>query len=575
MVALLWIPAAVGCLLFVIARGSPVPYWDQFAIAEFLIRTADSTGYPSLSDLFAQHNESRKFFPRLIFWLLSLLGTWDVRREMLVNVAMLTVGAGFITVLARRTLPPWPAAFASVVGGTLLLSISQWQNLIWGIQIVTTIPTVALLFSLVVLLHPTPHLYLRVALAAVAAVVATFSYANGMALWPLLVPVLLLAPAATGRQRMIALAGLMVVGVASVGAYFFDYARPGQHPGLDSAIKSPEAAIRYFVLFVGNGLRIASTQPAPMMIGAGALAVVGVCTVVLYGSAWVQRSLVPLRTACPWLTLAAYTLLSAAATTAGRLGFGVQTALSERYVTFALPLFIALIPLVWLAARELFPSRAAVAAYACTFLAGALAALHLVSIPVALDESASFRNDRKRAVILATFIDTIPNGPEIATDLFPVPNQARGALTALHRLKKLPFPFATSTLASAYAPNSSQRAAVPQGALDVVRRDGAQLHVSGWAVSPFNSKSAADAVIIAARLPDGDARLLALTTLTRQPRVDIPQTLGSKFPISCGWFFSFDPPPDLPPDTTFTVFIYDAATHTLFPTGSDRQLPPP
>lgn len=574
-VSVLWIPAAIAGLIFVATRGTSVPYWDQFAVAEFLIHTADTTGVPSFSALFAQHNESRKFFPRLLFWLLSLPGTWDVRREMFAHVALLIAGAGLLTLLARRTLPPWPAAFASLIGGVLLLSVSQWQNLLWGIQIVTSIPTVALLLSVYVLYLDRPHLYLRTALAALCALVATFSYANGMALWPLLVPVLLLAPASTPRHRRIALVGFILIATAAIGAYFYNYARPGSHPGFDTAVKSPEAALRYFILFLGNGIRISPSQPVPMLVGALAFALICICTVLLYGSAFVHRSLGPLRTACPWLTLAAYSLLSAATTTAGRLGFGVQTALSERYVTFALPLFIALLPLTWLALRELLPSRVSAAAYACTFLAGAITALHFVSIPLAIEESATFRNNRERALILATFIDVIPNGPEIATELFPVPNQARGSLTALNRLKKLPFPFAASSLASAYAsPNGpTTHPSKPLGTVDEARRDGAQIHVSGWAVSPYNTKRAADAVVIAALLPNGDARLLALTTITRQPRVDIPKALGDRYPTSCGWYFSFDPPPDLSPGSLLTLFVYDADTHTLHPTGSTQPVP--
>ena len=56
-------------------------------------------------------------------------------------------------------------------------------------------------------------------------------------------------------------------------------------------------------------------------------------------------SLVLYRT-CGWITLGSYTLVSAGVTTLGRLGLGMDTALSSRYGTFTVPLIVALVYLV-------------------------------------------------------------------------------------------------------------------------------------------------------------------------------------------------------------------------------------
>ena len=570
LIAWLWIPAALYCLVFILSRSTPVPYWDQFAVGQFLLRTY-TADFPSFADLFAQHNESRKFFPRLLFWLLTLPGEWNVRREMLAHWALLVVGAVTLTALARRSLPPYPAAFASVLAGTLLFSIAQWQNLLWGIQIITSIPTVALLLAVFVLQLSRPHLYLRAAFATFAALVATYSYANGMALWPLMVPLILLAPASTPRQRVIALTAFLVAAFLAIAAYFWTYARPGAHPALDVATHLPSAALKYFIVFIGNGLRLADGTKTAELVGYVAVGVVLLVSTVLYGFAYARRSWDPIRTAAPWLTLAAYTMLSSAVTTVGRLGFGVETAASERYVTFALPLFIAVVPLTYLAVRELLTPRPEwkhLPGYFATFLAGALIALQLLSTRRALAESGVFRDERDRGLVLATWIDVTPNGPEIIKYLFPDPNFARDTLRDLNRLHKLPFAFASSPLASTYAPPNQAKGI---GSVDTLSRSERTVTISGWAVAPGNPGRSADAIFAAAELPGGDARLLAMTINSHLARPDVPQFSGPRHTGHAGWAITFDLPPELPPDANLAVFAYHAPTHSLH----RLSIPPP
>ena len=60
-----------------------IPFWDEWATPgrEFESWCRGSFG---LSDLLWQHNESRKFFPRLLYFALAMTGGWDVRKEITV-----------------------------------------------------------------------------------------------------------------------------------------------------------------------------------------------------------------------------------------------------------------------------------------------------------------------------------------------------------------------------------------------------------------------------------------------------------------------------------------------------------
>src|SRR5215468_5425056 len=71
-------PFLIGILIFKYGVDSPVmDEWD--GTAPLFEKMAD--GSLRFGDFFAQHNEHRIFFPRLIFFALGRLTHWDVRAE--------------------------------------------------------------------------------------------------------------------------------------------------------------------------------------------------------------------------------------------------------------------------------------------------------------------------------------------------------------------------------------------------------------------------------------------------------------------------------------------------------------
>src|SRR6266516_2675803 len=59
----------------------PIPMWEEWHTpgSQF---ASWCRGTLTITELFSQHNESRKFFPRLLYFALAALGGWDVRKEM-------------------------------------------------------------------------------------------------------------------------------------------------------------------------------------------------------------------------------------------------------------------------------------------------------------------------------------------------------------------------------------------------------------------------------------------------------------------------------------------------------------
>lgn len=68
---------------FLITRfGVNVPFWDEWFTPGDLFNKIHSSGHISFPDLIAQHNESRKVFPKLLFLAVASLTHWDTRYQM-------------------------------------------------------------------------------------------------------------------------------------------------------------------------------------------------------------------------------------------------------------------------------------------------------------------------------------------------------------------------------------------------------------------------------------------------------------------------------------------------------------
>src|SRR5437868_2741808 len=78
-VAMLIPPAAIA--YGIQTCGVNVPVQDEFEVGKFLLRV-QGYAFPPWSELFAQHNEARIVFTRLLIFGITRLVGWDVKWEM-------------------------------------------------------------------------------------------------------------------------------------------------------------------------------------------------------------------------------------------------------------------------------------------------------------------------------------------------------------------------------------------------------------------------------------------------------------------------------------------------------------
>ena len=127
--------------------GLYFPYWDAWQFSLFLQKA--STEGVGFGDFWAQHNEHRSVFPRLVMYALAGMSGWNVGWELVVNVLL---GLGTFLLLWRMAFRdgrrPW---WLVPVFSFLVFSWVQMENWIWGWQIhvfLSTFAVVAGVFAL-------------------------------------------------------------------------------------------------------------------------------------------------------------------------------------------------------------------------------------------------------------------------------------------------------------------------------------------------------------------------------------------------------------------------------------------
>lgn len=328
-----WLLPLIVLCGFVIRFSVDVPWWDQWDLVPFL------DGNPrSFGEWQSQHNEHRVLVPRLIMAALARASRWDVRWEMATTVGFAIGLVSVCGLFARRLLGrlTWEL-FALAL---LIFSLSQWENWLWGWQLQIELNALAVAIGIACLsserLGPA-----RFFAAIAAGLVAQYSFANGLLFWPLGLAVLLVQ-----HRKGVWLAGWTLAGVSACTASFIGYRLVAHHPPL-SLGRQLGGQLGFILVYLGAPL--GPDHGIPVAAGIGA---VGVVLFVGLNLTLRRRGKIPLGRLCGLNALALYAIGSAAVTSVGRLGFGLEFALASRYMTFSSLLWVANLCLASLVARE-------------------------------------------------------------------------------------------------------------------------------------------------------------------------------------------------------------------------------
>ena len=320
---------------------SPVPFWDMWnGYLEFFTKVSDG----QWSAWWAQHNEHRIVLARIFFWLdLSLFGGqgWFL---LIVNYALLMLVCSLFYTIWKEIEPDKGKVWVRYFLMAWLFLWGQNENLKWGFQSQFILAQLLPLFSFYFLRLSFFDRKKEIKFFAVSiflAILSVGSMANGILALPLMFVFALIVKT---DWRKIILLGLF--SAIFVGLYFFEYKAPVGHGSLRQAILvNPIGLLQYVAVYVGGPFSFGSKT-----IGLWTATAAGLFFI--FSSmyfAW--RVLSSNQKDSLQLTLLMFILFvggSALGTGGGRLVFGIDQALSSRYMTPSLMAWASLFILYYL-----------------------------------------------------------------------------------------------------------------------------------------------------------------------------------------------------------------------------------
>ena len=407
----------VGLVVLLVGYHLDVPVQDQWEFTLFLGKAFDGT--LSAHDFWTQHNEHRLLFPRVILLGLAALSRWNITWELAANV-VLALGTFAVIVRAIKTtarrLGVRNICVLTPVVSLIVFSPSQWQNWFWGWQLQEFLNVLSAIAGLVLLTDARRlrrHFWAAVALG----IIATYSFANGVAYWAVGALGLLLMPDESSARFRFRLGLWLLAATVAVGLFFCGYHHIEYHPAPWGIFEFAFGYVRYTLTFLGSPVVSYSSVGATLAGAAGLGLFVGL-------SAWLIRARgrsnrVPLEALAPWLCVGAYAVAGALVTAVGRLAFGVEQAMSSRYVTLADPLWLAMLALAFLASAIRF--RAQGARVKRRFLVG-LTAVFVALLSVNAAYGAYKWTERYHYEVPARDALLTGDDPELLGRLHPDPN---------------------------------------------------------------------------------------------------------------------------------------------------------
>lgn len=520
----------------IVKNAVNIPYWDQWEFVTVL--ESFHNGQLSFQNLIYQQNESRLFFPRLIFIGLAQLTRWDVRYEMLVIFLLACLTSFNIYRLNRWTVR------GSEIKGLLIFFLSnllifapiQHENWLWGIQLIVFVP-IACVTTCIVVSYSKLSSIAKFIICAFLCTISTFSYANGIVAWVIVFPVLAISKSWKWKDlfnQKLLLGGWIACFIGNFVLYFHNYQKPTHHPSFIYGVEYPLKALNFFAAFIGSPFRF-GIQKGDLLLAT----TVGLILIVLFiGSNIYILFLTKTNLAYEtigWQVIGSYTGISALITTLGRVGFGVEQSLASRYTTFSLYMTISVAHLIAIILNDL-NNRDALKEQrlwidrALSALLGIFLLMHLVTSVLSAQHMNAIKQERLRAKACLLLMNIAP-AECLTTKLYPSLEELKRRATFLDSIG-----FLNPSLVKG---NRIDDIGVVQanskyGWFDTLSQANRNVYsAAGWAILPDRGESA-DAVILTYENKEGESLSFTLGDLEK-PRHDVAKAFRKDAYVNSGW----------------------------------------
>ncbi|HXA68458.1 MAG TPA: hypothetical protein VNV82_25065 [Bryobacteraceae bacterium] len=332
---------AIALALLLYVYGVDVPFWDQWSIVG--LAEAFHLHILTFGQLFAQYNEHRLLFPRVLMLGIDALAHGNVKWDLAALWLLAAVVLLNVYRLARLTLQGTAVRLltGTFLASLLIFSPIQYENWLWGMQVDMLLP-VACLSTALVVLYSNSGKGLKLAIASALATIAGYSYLNGLSCWVLLIPAVL--QQFKGKPAKLWAASIWIaLTTLNVAAFFYHYRFLSSRPEIPNLLAHSELVIISFLGFLGAPLSLGTginEERLAHFIGAAVVLLAVPTGLRLIDS---RRRPGMLWRCLPWLTIGAYSLVTAVIVTLGRATSSPQRLLESRYTSFSVYLLVALI----------------------------------------------------------------------------------------------------------------------------------------------------------------------------------------------------------------------------------------
>lgn len=315
---------------------SPIPYWDMWTgYLEFYIKA----GANNAGAWWEAHNEHRILLSRLFFWVDLAWFNGSIWFLILVNYLLVALSCFVFVIAIKETIPKYYLTVGLFITAWLS-SWCQYENLTWGFQsqfiLAQFLPLIAFLClhrSLVK--SSNSHGYFIG--ACFFGIISLGSMANGVIALPLMT--LYMVITRSSWKRTLALASFSVVGLFT---YFYEFSSPAGHGSFSSTLReNPFGLVLYVLTYVGGPFHYIVGGP-PWGVTVAQIAGTILIFLSTFASWKVLRSSKKSSIELALLFFILYIGGTAVGTAGGRLVFGVEQALSSRYMTPSLMAWAAI-----------------------------------------------------------------------------------------------------------------------------------------------------------------------------------------------------------------------------------------
>jgi hypothetical protein len=492
------------------------------------------------------------------------LTNWNIKVELMVNCLLNAVTFTTLYFLAKQTLKnTYTRNICLILSSILLFSLVQYENYLWGIQICVFLSLAAFVICLCLFQQKLP-LPVKALFGVILCTISTFSFANGMLSWVVVMPALIIGEKISIlelKKRLPWLLFWLVLMATNLWVYFHDYVKPGQHPSFSVALENPATAILYFRIFFGSIL--GDYDKAQAMIAGEVILVLWLFCVGMIGYRSLRDQKILIQTKS-WILLGGYSIGSGLITTFGRAGFGTAQAFAPRYTTFSVLLYISLFFLIGILLQEFRFSQqySRIIKGMIGGLIGVGLILHIYTSQNAFTQLESQRFTKLQGQACAVLSPVLEDAECLTSFVYPDLETLRYLIGKINSLGYLHPPLLETAEVERFAEVNSTPETV--GYFDELSPISETVyHIHGWARLP-QRKEPADAILLSYQGGQTPAQVFHRVQRAT-PREDVNAFLGDR-PSSWLWGWDGDfPLSKLPPgEWTIKAWAFDTIKAKAF-----------